>query len=225
MRKKLAFLAIAAIAVFCGGIPSWANAGTIKTNITTWDAGTVTVGSQNETSVTITNTSSLTVTIDSFSISGSSEFAACCVALPKAIPPHGILTFGIMFSPTVTGAASATLTVTSTATNKPSISLGGTGFQHSVDLSWGASSSTSSPCWQNFTYQVYVSATNGGPYSLISGSDTPYLFYTDTNVVSGNTYYYVVTATADYVAGSSCPGSSQSGIVSGYSNQTTATIP
>ncbi len=225
MKHCLQFAFVAVLLTLAGETPLWANAGSIKTNITTWNAGTVLLGSSNSTSITITNTSSIPVTVNSLSISGNSEFVSCCIALPKAIPPHGIITFGMNFVPTAVGGASATLTVLSTATNKPTVTLDGTGFQHSVDLTWGASSSTTDPCWQNFTYQVYVNPPNSGSFTMIPGSDTPNLFYADTNVVSGSTYSYVVTAMADYVASASCPGLSKTGLISAFSNVTTATIP
>ncbi len=224
MKKRL-FSLIAITAMFLAGeIPSWANAGTIKTSTTTWNAGTVVITYQNEVGVTITNTSSISVTIDSLSISGSTEFTTCCIVLPKTIPPHGTAMFNLVFAPTVEGGVSATLTVISTATNKPTVALDGTGFQHQVTLTWNASSSTSDPCWQNIAYVAYRSETSGGSYVPI-GSETPYLFYVDTNVISGTTYYYVVVTIADYTQGSSCPGSSASGVQSGYSNMTTATVP
>ncbi len=225
MKKWLQFGFMAALVFFAGEIRLWANAGTIKTSVASWDAGSVLVGSQNTTSITITNTSSLMVTVNSLSVYGDSAFFSCCVTLPKAIPPHGIMTFGVKFLPTTVGSASATLTIISTATNKPTVVLGGTGLEHLVSLTWGASSSTTDQCWQNFTYLVYVSSTPEGPYMLITGSNTQNLYYTDTNVVSGSTYYYVVAAMADYIASASCPGLSQYGLISTFSNQTVATIP
>ncbi len=59
---------------------------------------------------------------------------------------------------------------------------------HSAALSWTASTSTVSG------YNVYRGTVNGGPYTLINPSLVTGLSYTDTNVQSGTTYYYVTTA-------------------------------
>jgi fibronectin type 3 domain-containing protein len=60
--------------------------------------------------------------------------------------------------------------------------------QHSVDLSWTASTSHVSG------YRVYVSAVSGGPYTLLTKGLVKGTTYTDTNVKSGKTYYYMVTS-------------------------------
>jgi fibronectin type 3 domain-containing protein len=60
-----------------------------------------------------------------------------------------------------------------------------------VDLSWNASSSSNI-----VSYSAYRATAAGGPYELISSAITG-LTYTDTTVVPGTTYYYVVTAIND----------------------------
>ena len=60
--------------------------------------------------------------------------------------------------------------------------------QHSVDLSWTASTSHVSG------YRVYVSSVSGGPYTLLTKDLVKGTTYTDTNVKSGKTYYYMVTS-------------------------------
>ena len=90
-----------------------------------------------------------------------------------------------------------------------------------VTLTWGASQgqicTTDTPpvCTPNndpISYKVYVSGTNGGPYSPIG--TTVALSYKDLAVTSGSTYYYVVTA----IDGTNNEESA-------YSNQASATIP
>ena len=78
--------------------------------------------------------------------------------------------------------------------------------QHTVDLTWNASSGA-------VGYNIYRSTVSGGPYSMINSSLDGTTAYTDNTVVSGQTYYYVATA----VDGS--------GNESGYSNQAKAVIP
>ena len=63
-----------------------------------------------------------------------------------------------------------------------------TPIQHTVTLTWQASSSA------NVTgYNVYRSTISGGYYGLV-GSAAESLSYADQTVESGTTYYYVTTA-------------------------------
>jgi fibronectin type 3 domain-containing protein len=91
-----------------------------------------------------------------------------------------------------TKAASATITVSA---------------PHSVSLSWSASTSSGVSY-----YNVYRGTISGGPYSLLR-SGIASASYTDSNVQSGKTYYYVTTAV------------DSAGAESVYSNQATAVIP
>lgn len=77
---------------------------------------------------------------------------------------------------------------------------------HVVKLSWTASTSTNV-----VSYRVYVATVSGGPYALIGMA--PGTGYSDLNAISGNTYYFVVTAV------------DSNGLESAYSNEATATIP
>jgi fibronectin type 3 domain-containing protein len=80
--------------------------------------------------------------------------------------------------------------------------------QHSVDLSWNASTGSGV-----VGYNVYRGSVSGGPYSKINSALEAGTAYTDNAVTVGQTYYYVTTA----VDGS--------GNESGYSNQVKAVIP
>jgi fibronectin type 3 domain-containing protein len=92
------------------------------------------------------------------------------------------------------------------------VSLTGTGVApqpHSVDLSW-----VGSPSSGVAGYYVYRSATSGSGYAkLNSSSAAPTTTFTDSNVQSGATYFYVVTA----VDGS--------GNESAFSNEARANVP
>ena len=77
---------------------------------------------------------------------------------------------------------------------------------HSVSLTWMPSSST------GVSYNVYRGTVSGGPYNLLK-SGVSSTAYTDSNVQSGSTYYYVTTA----VDGS--------GLQSVYSDEAQAVIP
>jgi hypothetical protein len=67
--------------------------------------------------------------------------------------------------------------------------LGGTCFLHYVALGWTASSSPSIA-----GYNVYRSATSGGPYTKLNSSPVAAITFTDTTALAGQTYYYVCTA-------------------------------
>ena len=77
---------------------------------------------------------------------------------------------------------------------------------HSVSLTWMPSSST------GVSYSVYRGTMSGGPYNLLK-SGVSSTAYTDSNVQSGNTYYYVTTAV------------DASGLQSVYSDEAQAVIP
>lgn len=78
---------------------------------------------------------------------------------------------------------------------------------YSVKLDWIASTSPV------IGYNVYRGTESGGPYALQSSSLLTGTQYEDSNVQSGQTYYYVVTAV------------DSSDVESTYSNQASATIP
>jgi hypothetical protein len=80
--------------------------------------------------------------------------------------------------------------------------------QHSVSLSWAASTSS------NISgYNVYRGTTSGGPYTRINGSLDAGTSYVDNTVSSGMTYFYVTTAVET------------NGVESGYSNEAQAVVP
>jgi hypothetical protein len=62
------------------------------------------------------------------------------------------------------------------------------GIAHSVELTWTASTSTVSG------YNVYRSIVSGGGYTRLNSSLVASLNYSDTNVQSGATYFYVATS-------------------------------
>lgn len=77
---------------------------------------------------------------------------------------------------------------------------------HSVSLTWMPSTSS------GVSYDVYRGTVSGGPYSLLKGGVST-TAYTDSNVQSGSTYYYVTTAV------------DASGVQSVYSDEAQAVIP
>jgi hypothetical protein len=65
----------------------------------------------------------------------------------------------------------------------------GTGVSHSVTLNWIASTSSGVS-----GYNVYRATASSGPFSKVTSSPVSGITYTDTNVASGQTYYYVATS-------------------------------
>lgn len=82
---------------------------------------------------------------------------------------------------------------------------------YAVDLSWIAPVNSSglpactaqlisaqTPCWDAVAgYNAYRSPTGVSTFSLLNATPTTLTAYTDTTVVSGNTYDYIVRSTDD----------------------------
>jgi hypothetical protein len=164
----------------------------LSSNPSSLSFGNVSMGSSGNLTVTLTNSGNSSVTVSNVSISGSG-FTPSGVSTGQILAP-GTTTMNVTFAPADAASVTGTVTITSNATNSPTtISLSGTGTQvaYSVGLSWSPSSSSSIA-----GYNVYRSTSPGGESqtspinggTLVSGEN-----YTDTNVVAGTTYYYVVT--------------------------------
>jgi hypothetical protein len=172
--------------------------------------GNVVVGFSGSLNGTLGATGS-SVTISAASLN-SNEFALSGISVPTTLTAGQTTSFTVTFKPAASGAASATLSFSSDAANSPAAqTLTGNGTaatQHSVALSWNASTSAGV-----VGYNVYRGGVSGGPYTQINSALETATAYTDYNVTAGQTYYYVTTS----VDGS--------GDESGYSNQTQAVIP
>jgi hypothetical protein len=166
------------------------------------------VGSSQNQSGTLSASSS-SVTVSSASWNGTG-FSLGGITFPVTIPGGQSVPFTITFAPQTAGAASGAVSFISTASNSPTNeTLAGTGVQagqHSVSLSWNADTSPVQG------YYVYRGGQSGGPYTKISALQ-PVTSYTDASVVSGQTYFYVVTALGT------------NSLESAFSNQAIATIP
>jgi Abnormal spindle-like microcephaly-assoc'd, ASPM-SPD-2-Hydin/Cep192 domain 4/HYDIN/CFA65/VesB-like, Ig-like domain len=181
---------------------------TLSVSPTSLSFGNVNTGSSASQTITITNTGNSTVSISQVSATGTGFSAPNS---PISLTPSQNTTVAVQFAPTTAGSATGSVTITSDATGSPAtVTLSGTGVtavQHSVALTWGASTSTVAG------YNVYRSTVSGTSYARVNGSLVTNLNYTDSTVQSGTTYYYVTTAV------------DSSGNESVYSNQVSATIP
>jgi hypothetical protein len=172
--------------------------------------GNVAVGSSSSQNATLANSGNSAVTVFSANVTGAG-FTVTSPAFPVTIPAGGNQQVSISFAPQTSGGVSGSVSFVSNASNSPAtVSLTGTGtvaVQHSVDLSWNASTSVV------VGYNVYRGTQPSGPYTVLNSTLDAGTNYTDSTVQSGQTYYYVVTA----VDGS--------GNESVYSNQATAVVP
>jgi Abnormal spindle-like microcephaly-assoc'd, ASPM-SPD-2-Hydin len=187
---------------------SGASPGQLTVSPATLSFGNVIVGQKKSMTATLGATGS-SVSVSAAS-AGSSEFSISGVSLPMTVAAGQSVPITITFTPQSSGTATATASFASNATNSPATQgLTGSGTaapQHSVDLSWSASSSSDVT-----GYNVYRGTTTGGPYTKINSALST--SYTDASVQAGQTYYYVTTAV------------DTTGKESGFSNQVKAAIP
>ena len=171
--------------------------------------GNFTVGSSATLGAKLT-ASDASVTISSAQ-STSSEFAILGLHLPITIQAGQTLPVRIRFTPNASGKASGKAGFISNAADSPTVQqLTGTGvaqISHSVNLSWDPGDGSA------VGYNMYRGLANGGPYRIINTVLDASTDYTDYSVVSGTTYYYVVTKV------------NAQGEESSYSNVTEAVIP
>ena len=183
-------------------------AGQLGVSPASMNFGNVTVGSSQSQTGTLTAGSS-SVVISSSNWTGNG-FSLSGLSFPVTLQAGQSVPFTVTFTPQLSGSVTGSVSFLSNATNSPgNETWSGNGVQpaqHSVSLSWNPDPSGVQG------YYVYRGGQSGGPYTRISPL-LPAASYTDSNVVSAQTYYYVVTALGT------------NSIESGYSNQAVATIP
>jgi P pilus assembly chaperone PapD len=171
------------------------------------DFGSVLVGSSNSQGVTLTNAGNANVTISNVLVSGAG-FNASGVGANTLLTPGQTAALNVTFAPSAAGSAVGSITIGSTA-GGVTIALAGNGGQlsaHTVALNWDASTS------DVIGYYVYRTLPDG-TYAKINTAPVVLTQFTDTQILSGQTYTYVVTAVdADTVE-------------SDYSDPVVATIP
>jgi hypothetical protein len=164
---------------------------TLTANVSSLNFGSTGLASSAQRTVTLTNTGSSSVTISGVSVSGAG-FTAGGSASGLTVSPNQTATVSATFSPFSLGSLAGSLIITSNAKNSTiTVALSGTGVSsstHSVALSWTASSSAVAG------YNVYVSPSSAGPYSLLNSSPVPSTSFVDTNVQAGDTYYFRITS-------------------------------
>jgi hypothetical protein len=170
--------------------------------------GNVVVGSSQSQNGALTAGSS-NVTISSAAWNGAG-FSLSGITFPVTVAAGQSVPFTVTFAPQTSGSATGQVSFASDASHSSAVvTLAGGGTQatqHSVSLSWNASTS------QVVGYNIYRGTTSGGPYTRLNSSLIS-LSFTDNNVQSGATYFYVATAV------------DSNDVESGYSNLATAVIP
>jgi Abnormal spindle-like microcephaly-assoc'd, ASPM-SPD-2-Hydin len=177
----------------------------------TMNFGNVTVGNSSSLSGTL-SASNADVTVSSAAWSGSG-YSVSGVTFPMSVPAGQSAQYTVTFTPPSTGTLPGSISFVSNASDsslKQMFSGAGTQTttQHSVSLSWNPSTSTV------VGYNLYRGTQTGGPYSTrLNSSPLSGTSYSDSNVVSGITYYYVSTAV------------DSTNTESAYSNEASAPIP
>jgi len=141
-----------------------------------------------------------------------SGYSVSGITFPVTIPAGESANYTVTFAPPGAGVSSGEISFISNASNSAlNQTFSGDGTQtsrqYSVALSWNPSTSTV------IGYNVYRGIKSGGPYSRLNSAPLLRTVYTDGNVQSGDTYYYVSTAI------------NANNIESVYSNQVTAVVP
>jgi hypothetical protein len=171
--------------------------------------GTKDVASTNSLNVTLSNTGMGSVSVSAANVTGTGYSVG--TSFPVTIAAGATRTVAVTFTPQLTGAANGSVSFVSNATNSPAnVTMTGAGqaaAQHAVDLTWTASTSSVSG------YNVYRSTTSGGPYTLLNSYPLTGTSHTDSTVLSGNTYYFVVRSV------------SATGMESANSTEVSAQIP
>ncbi|HXM94289.1 MAG TPA: choice-of-anchor D domain-containing protein [Candidatus Dormibacteraeota bacterium] len=182
------------------------SAGQLQLNPPSINFGNVAVGGTTGQTVTLTNTGNVDVVVSSAAISGS-LFGLSKFPSGVKLSPRQQLPFTVSFDAKTKGAASGTLTVSSSIGLLKAPLAGYAAAGHSVHLTWQASTSPAAG------YHVYRSQIPGASFARLTPALVASLDFVDIGVQAGATYYYVVTA-VDYL-----------GVESGFSQSSAARIP
>jgi Abnormal spindle-like microcephaly-assoc'd, ASPM-SPD-2-Hydin len=145
------------------------------------------------------------VTVNS-AASTNSQFTVSGVQFPLALTAGQSVPYQVVYTPTKSGTASATLSFATTSSTTATESASGSGAMPFVTLSWSASTSSVQG------YNIYR-GTAPGSYTKLNPSVDASTTYTDNSVVPGTTYYYAATSV------------SSSGQESGFSSPLQVAVP
>jgi hypothetical protein len=175
--------------------------------------GNVTLNTPATQSLILSSTGTAAVTVSAAAVSGTG-FTVSGGPFPITLNPNQTATLSVQFDPTVAGAVTGTLTVTSNSSTGSTmlVSLSGTGAatSYQVNLSWDAPTSSPDPV---AGYNVYRAPSGSTSYQQLNTSVVTQLTYVDANVQNGLTYDYIVESV------------DASGVTSSPSNMAAVPIP
>jgi hypothetical protein len=184
--------------------------GNLQVSPTAINFGDVLVGQSGSLSLKFSNTGNSALTTSQGTITGS-EFSMIGGLSGLTLQPGQSDSVTVVFKPTVTGNASGAISIVAGVTTT-SVALSGSGTtgssSHSVDLSWGASTSSNVA-----GYYIERATSSGGPYQVLNSAKDTATSYVDSTVQAGKEYFYVIVAV------------NTSGQESNPSAQVSATIP
>jgi hypothetical protein len=170
--------------------------------------GNIFVGSSSTANITLTNSGNAPATISGVIVTAQG-FSVSSMLAGATVAPGQAVTLGVVFSPGTATAFSGTITIASSAPNSPiSIPVSGTGVApatHSATLSWAPSTTP-----DVVGYLVERADQSGGPYTPLTAAPIAAANYTDSTVVAGQTYFYVVVAVD--VTGQMSPPSNEASV-------------
>jgi hypothetical protein len=159
--------------------------------------GDVTLNTPATQTVLLTSSGTAALTISAAAVTGAG-FRLTAGSFPATLQPEQTATLDIQFDPTVTGAATGAVTLTTnTSAGTATIALTGAGqaASYEVELSWDAPTSSTDPV---AGYDVYRATGTSSSYELLGPTTAPATAYTDTSVADGTAYtYYVVSVDAE----------------------------
>ncbi len=165
---------------------------TLNVNATSIAFGNVNLSSPATQSLVLTSTGSAPVTVSGATVTGSG-FTVSGSSFPISLPTNQTATLNVQFDPTVAGAVTGQLTITSNSSTGSSsvVSLTGTGAvaPHVVSLSWSPPASSPDPV---AGYNVFRAPSGGSSYTQLNSAALTQTNYTDDNVTNGQTYDYIV---------------------------------
>jgi len=171
-------------------------------NIVAWSTsdGTMSVGGLLTPSGRVSSTIVTATSAQNPAIIGTATVNFVLATIPPACTAIKVTVLGSNFAPGATvnfGSVAVTVTdntvsqITGTVPcSAATITNPINGVQHVAALTWIAPADVSGVTV--VSYNVYRSAAIGGPYTFLTGVN-PGVTYTDNTVVSGQTYYYVIT--------------------------------
>jgi hypothetical protein len=183
--------------------------GQLAVTPSTMNFGSVTVGSSSHLTGTLTAGSS-DIAVSSAGWNGLG-YSVSGITFPTTVAAGKSISFTVTFAPQSSGTSNGNVSFVSNASNSPTVAtltgVGSQAAQHSVTLSWNASTSSV------VGYYIYRSTQSGSYSNPLNSTPQSGLTFTDSTVQSGTTYYYVVT---------SVDSSSQQSI---HSNEVQAIVP